>query len=179
MRLSNAATLLVTCMPAEEQLCSKCGRSCRAEDVLAVDGRAVCRRCLHGDIRPVCMYPIGYVRREGGGGDGRRDDREEVVAIELLPTMAPFLEGLSDEQRLTIVWVFDRSCGVRTRFRRGLDGKEVGIFASRSPHRINPIAITEVELVAVEGTTLRVRGLDAWDGSPVLDIKLALPPRGR
>ena len=48
---------------------------------------------------------------------------------------------------------------------------EVGVFASRSPMRPNHIAVTEVRLVAVEGNKLTVEGLDALDGSPVVDIK--------
>ena len=61
---------------------------------------------------------------------------------------------------------------VRSVFRRGLDGKEVGVFASRTPDRLSRIAIQEVALVKIEGTTLYVEGLDAIHGSPVLDIKL-------
>jgi tRNA (Thr-GGU) A37 N-methylase len=48
---------------------------------------------------------------------------------------------------------------------------EIGVFASDSPHRPNPIAVTIVELLAVEGRRLKVRGLDLYNGTPVLDIK--------
>ena len=58
-------------------------------------------------------------------------------------------------------------------FKRGLDGKEVGVFASRTPDRLSGIAVQNVRLVKIEGTTLYVENLDAIDGSPVLDIKLA------
>lgn len=51
------------------------------------------------------------------------------------------------------------------------DGREHGVFATRSPHRPNPIGLCVVELMGREGTTLRVRGLDALDGSPLIDIK--------
>lgn len=46
-----------------------------------------------------------------------------------------------------------------------------GVFATRSPHRPNPISLHTVELLEIRGTVLRVRGLDAVDGTPVLDIK--------
>ena len=52
---------------------------------------------------------------------------------------------------------------------------EVGIFAQRAKHRPNPIGITAVELVTREGNVLKVRGLDAIDGTPVLDIKPYYP----
>jgi tRNA (adenine37-N6)-methyltransferase len=61
---------------------------------------------------------------------------------------------------------------VRSRFKRGLDGKTVGVFASRTPGRLSPIGIQDVRLLKVEGTTLIVEGLDAIDGTPVLDIKM-------
>jgi tRNA-Thr(GGU) m(6)t(6)A37 methyltransferase TsaA len=48
-----------------------------------------------------------------------------------------------------------------------------GVFASRSPSRPNPIGLTEVELLRLEGCTLMVRGLDAFKGSPIVDIKPA------
>lgn len=46
-----------------------------------------------------------------------------------------------------------------------------GVFAVRSPMRPNPIGVTEVELVRREGNNLYVRGLDAFNGSPIIDIK--------
>jgi tRNA-Thr(GGU) m(6)t(6)A37 methyltransferase TsaA len=52
---------------------------------------------------------------------------------------------------------------------------EVGVFASRSPSRPNPIGLCVVELVKVEGCVLTVRGLDAFEGSPVVDVKPYLP----
>ena len=51
----------------------------------------------------------------------------------------------------------------------------LGIFAQRAKHRPNPIGITAVEVVSVKGNTVKVRGLDAIDGTPVLDIKPYFP----
>ena len=51
------------------------------------------------------------------------------------------------------------------------DLPEVGVFATCSPARPNPILVTAVEVLGVEGTSLTVRGLEAVDRSPVLDIK--------
>ena len=82
------------------------------------------------------------------------------------------MHKLEDEPRLTVVYHLHKPRPIRSRFRRGLDGKEVGVFASRTPDRLSPIAIQDVQLLEVRGTTLVVEGLDAIDGSPVLDIKL-------
>jgi len=61
---------------------------------------------------------------------------------------------------------------IRSTFSRGIDGKEVGIFASRTPNRLSRIGITNVKLVKIEDTTLFVKNLDAINGTPILDIKL-------
>lgn len=57
------------------------------------------------------------------------------------------------------------------------DGTTIGTFAIRSPLRPNPIAASLVRLVAVEGATLVVRGLDCLDGTPLIDIKPDECPR--
>ncbi len=56
-----------------------------------------------------------------------------------------------------------------------LGGKAIGVFATRSPHRPNPIGLSLVEVVGVEGRELIVRGIDMIDGTPVLDIKPYMP----
>lgn len=53
-----------------------------------------------------------------------------------------------------------------------------GVFTTRSPDRPNPIGLHRVEVVAVEGTRLRVRGLEAVDGTPIVDVKPVLGPVG-
>jgi tRNA (Thr-GGU) A37 N-methylase len=58
-----------------------------------------------------------------------------------------------------------------------MDGKKVGVFASRSPDRLSRIGIQDVRLVRIEGTTLVVEGMDAINGTPVLDIKLRWPEK--
>jgi tRNA-Thr(GGU) m(6)t(6)A37 methyltransferase TsaA len=53
---------------------------------------------------------------------------------------------------------------------------ETGVFATRSPHRPNPIGLHQVTVLALDGTRLRVQGLEAIDGTPVLDVKPVLGP---
>ena len=79
---------------------------------------------------------------------------------------------LADERYICVVYHLHEHGNIRSVFERGLDGKEVGVFASRTPHRLNPVAIQNVELLKIEGTVLHVKGLDAINGSPVLDIKM-------
>jgi len=92
--------------------------------------------------------------------------------IELLPSQERFLYKLDEEKHLTVVYYLHKARPVRSRFKRGLDGKEVGVFASRTPDRLTPIGIQDVRLVGIRGTVLIVEGLDAIDGTPVLDLKM-------
>ncbi len=136
-----------------------------------VDGEALAIEALYGADRPILIRAIGHVVREAGGAADQAHGN--LSEIRLLPGMERFMAGLEEETALVILWHLDRALPVRTRFPRGWDGKEVGPFASRTPHRLTPIGVTEVELLEVRGTTLVVRGLDAFDGTPVLDIKVS------
>ena len=87
-----------------------------------------------------------------------------------------YVEGLFELDRLKRIWVifgFDRRRGwsslVRPRYAKG--DSLVGIFASRGVQRPNKLGLTLVDLMRVEGNTVTVRGLDAFDGSPVYDVK--------
>jgi tRNA-Thr(GGU) m(6)t(6)A37 methyltransferase TsaA len=81
------------------------------------------------------------------------------------------LTDLADHRRIQVLYWMHRA-------RRDLvmqsplrTGRITGSFALRSPVRPNPIASSIVELVAIEGTTLQVRGLDCLDGTPLIDLK--------
>ena len=94
--------------------------------------------------------------------------------VELFPSQKQFMYKLDEEPYLTIVYYLHKVTSIQTVFNRRIDGKRVGVFASRTPHRLSKIAIQDVKLIKIEGTMLYVEGLDAMDGSPVLDVKLKL-----
>ena len=158
----------------QKHQCSKCGKKVGEKKLCIVDDASICVKCMYGATEPVEVYPIGIVRstsqrtRTGFGvvGDGK------ISRIELIPSQKPFMYKLEEEKHLTVVYYFHKARPVRSVFKRGLDGKLVGVFASRTPDRLSRIAVQDVTLVKVEETTLYVKGLDAIDGSPVLDIKL-------
>ncbi len=84
-----------------------------------------------------------------------------------------FVDGLykiEDYKHLQIIFHFHQSVGYKLIGPRRY-GPERGVFASRSPKRPSPIAVTTVELIERKDNVLRVKGLDAIDGTPVLDIK--------
>lgn len=139
---------------------------------------------MSGDL---VLRPIGRV--VGGRGEAIDDDWGQVTAtIELDPTEleAGATDGLADFSHVEVVFCFDRvdpgAVCRGTRHPRGrADWPSVGILAQRAKDRPNRIGTTVCELVGVGPHTLEVRGLDATDGTPVLDVKPYLAefgPRG-
>lgn len=154
--------------------CIICGKIKPIDDICIVDGKNICNMCMHGNKKPFMVYPIGYVknslkRKPGSFGNTGKGN---ISQIELFPSQMPFMYMLEEEKHLTIVYYLNKRKPIRSVFKRGLDGKEVGIFASRTPDRPSGIAIQEVVLLKVDGKKLYVEGLDAINDSPVLDIKL-------
>jgi tRNA-Thr(GGU) m(6)t(6)A37 methyltransferase TsaA len=96
------------------------------------------------------------------------------VIEERLPANA--LAGLDDFSHVEVVYLFDRveeaSITFGARHPRGnTDWPKLGVFAQRAKGRPNRIGVTTCEIVAVDGRRVHVRGLDAIDGTPVLDLK--------
>ncbi len=128
--------------------------------------------------------PIAYVRspytesaKIPKGLNARHDAQG---AIEFLREYEPGLLDVEGFSHLFVLWVFDRANGCDLVARPpGDEGRPHGVFATRSPRRPNPIGLTVVELLGRSGATLRVRGVDMLDGTPVLDIKpymSSIPP---
>lgn len=119
--------------------------------------------------------PIGYVRspysdtKQIPKGLGARHDAEGE--LEILPEYEAGLKDIEGFSHLIVVWVFDRSEGFELCGRPPCDDREHGVFATRSPRRPNPIALTAVELLGRDGRRLHVRGIDMLDQTPILDLK--------
>jgi tRNA (adenine37-N6)-methyltransferase len=122
------------------------------------------------------VQPIGTVT--SSRAEALDDDWDSVTAtITLLP---PYDErsvaGLAEFSHVEVVFLFDRVdpasvCEHARRPRGNPDWPEVGIFAQRAKDRPNRIGLCTGEVVAVDGASIVVRGLDAIDGTPVLDLK--------
>ena len=123
----------------------------------------------------IVMKPIGVARtplrtrEDVPRGLGARHEAEG--SIELRPELAEGLRDIEGFSHLYVIWVFDRAEGYELVGPNPTDGLPHGVFATRSPRRPNPIALTVVELLGRDGATLHVRGVDMLDGSPVLDLK--------
>jgi tRNA-Thr(GGU) m(6)t(6)A37 methyltransferase TsaA len=115
--------------------------------------------------------PIGYVENDYLEPEYKEEVYQKVSKIILREDLIDGLYRVEELEKLYILFYFSRSEGYKLIHRRRYDGEMSGVFASRSPYRPNGIGLTIVELLKVEGNVLHVKGLDAINGTPVLDIK--------
>ena len=119
--------------------------------------------------------PIGIVRSPHTEtatipkGPDARHTAEGV--LELRPELEAGLQDIEGFSHLFVIWMFHRAEGADLVSTPPTDDRPHGVFASRSPRRPNPIALSVVELVKRDGPRLHVRGVDMVDGTPILDIK--------
>jgi tRNA-Thr(GGU) m(6)t(6)A37 methyltransferase TsaA len=125
----------------------------------------------------ITLHPIGYVRRRPAAGTDPDRLRRALAEIVVEPALASGLEGIEHCPRLVVLFYCHRSQGLALRVHpRGDPQRSLrGVFATRSPARPNPLGLTVVTLVGVRGNVLQVLGLDALDGTPVLDLKPFAP----
>ena len=127
----------------------------------------------------ISLRPIAWVRN---GRDSTNDAGWGAIEsrIELRPEAAAGLEGLDQFSHALVIFYMhldpDREAPVLRRRPRSRDDMPLlGVFAQRGRMRPNPIGVTAVEIVKIEPGVLVVRGLDAVDGTPVLDLKPYAP----
>ena len=136
------------------------------------------------------MKTIARIRSDFAGKFGVPRQSGLVEALEARVVFEPeyrnsaALRGLEGFSHIWLVWVFDQAVRAEwsptVRPPRLGGNARLGVFATRSPFRPNPIALSAVTLAGMEktrewGTVLRVRGADLMDGTPILDIKPYLP----
>ena len=126
------------------------------------------------------LEPIGFVRTPFADRQAapRQAALEPVAArIELTPS-ADFEHALADLDQWSHIWVlywFHENTDWRPKVLPPRSVEKRGVFATRAPHRPNPIGLSAVALERVEGCTVHIRGADMIDGTPVLDIKPYVP----
>jgi tRNA-Thr(GGU) m(6)t(6)A37 methyltransferase TsaA len=128
----------------------------------------------------IAFAPIGVVRNDvnkmSTGNWAQAESRIDINA-----DLAPGLQGLADFSHVVVVFHLDRippfdKDKQLLRKPRGMEHlAPVGVFAQRTKFRPNPIGVTPVRLLSIQGNTLIVSGLDAMDGTPVLDVKPYIP----
>ncbi|VVB71661.1 S-adenosyl-L-methionine-binding protein [uncultured archaeon] len=126
------------------------------------------------EIGPINLWPIGvihtpYRKREDIPRQGRLSS--EICEIELFPEYSPGLKDIELCTHLFVLFWLHKADRNRLSATPPHDGREHGVFATRSPSRPNLIALDIVKLLGVHERRLKVSGMDALDGSVLLDIK--------
>jgi tRNA-Thr(GGU) m(6)t(6)A37 methyltransferase TsaA len=114
------------------------------------------------------MKPIGFVSRISPNENER--DRSLIAKIVVEESLAPALDGIEEWSHFYVIFWMDRIVHAAEPGSYH-HNSGAGIFAARSPIHPNPIGLTLVELVKRDGNVLWVKGIDALDGTPVVDIK--------
>jgi L-fuculose-phosphate aldolase len=116
---------------------------------------------LHGDIKNRADAPKNFTESDRFG------------TLEIYPEYQEGLDGISPGQTIVVLfWLHQAARNVLKVYPRGDKSRGLrGIFSTRSPVRPNPIAISELKVLAIRGNLLEVSGLDILDGTPIIDIK--------
>ncbi len=116
---------------------------------------------LHGDIAGREDAPKNYTISD------------RVGTLEIYPEYQQGLEGIAPGQTIVVLfWLHKSARDILKVYPRGDRSRGLhGVFSTRSPIRPNPIALSELKVLAVDGNRIEVSGLDIYDGTPILDIK--------
>jgi tRNA-Thr(GGU) m(6)t(6)A37 methyltransferase TsaA len=125
-------------------------------------------------LNKINLDPVGFVQTEATGKEVR--DKTVISQIVFREELTEALEGVEEFSHLFVLfWLHEMSDEDRRIMKVHPRGRSdmplLGIFATRTPHRPNPIGLTRVKLLSVKGNIITVQGLDAFNGTPILDIK--------
>jgi tRNA-Thr(GGU) m(6)t(6)A37 methyltransferase TsaA len=121
----------------------------------------------------VVYRPIGVVLNSSNEPGSPKAIRNSQSVLALDDICSEALEGLEKFKHILVIYHIDRSPGYTAKVHPmgDLSIPKRGVLATRSPCRPNPIGITVAEVLSIDGTRIRVTGLDALNGTPILDIK--------
>jgi len=130
--------------------------------------------CLVSLSSKICLEPIGFVKTKAVGKEVR--DKKVVSQIIFREDLSKALTGVEEFSHLFVLfWLHKISEQDRRILKvhpRGRDDMPLlGVFATRTPYRENPIGLTRVKVLKIEGNIITVQGLDAFNGTPILDVK--------
>ena len=125
------------------------------------------------------IRPIGRVEsalRDLKSAPKQADEGAPSAWLVFAPDVRPGLQGIHiGDEVMLITWLDRADRNLLSIHPRGDTSKaQQGVFSTRSPHRPNPIGLHQVTITAVDGLRLQVRGLEALDGTPIVDLKPVL-----
>jgi len=123
----------------------------------------------------VVFNPIGVIRTPHARLEGMpiqpAGARGVRGTIEIRDDLVPGLKDLDGFSHLILIYHLHRATGANLRVVPFMDTEKRGVFATRAPRRPNPIGLSVVRLVGIEGNVLTIEDVDMLDGTPLLDIK--------
>lgn len=122
-----------------------------------------------GKLRQIGVVRSPYKTRKDAPFQGRHT--KDIATLEIFEEYEPGLLDIEDCSHLIVLYWLDRGDRSVLKTRTPWGPKVHGVFATRSPNRPNPIGFCVADLVERNGRFLKVRGLDALDDSPLIDIK--------
>ncbi len=130
-------------------------------------------------LDPVELNPIGIIHSPHTDPRGMPIQPAGAIGVpgtvEVLEELRPGLQDLEGFSHIVLLYHFHRSHGYDLRVVPFLDTEPRGVFATRAPRRPNPLGLSVVRLVGIEGRVLRIENVDVLDGTPLLDIKPYVP----
>jgi tRNA-Thr(GGU) m(6)t(6)A37 methyltransferase TsaA len=130
-------------------------------------------------MNAVTYHPIGVIHTPFKRPENMPVQPASAAGIEgrvdVLPRYLPGLEDLEGFSHVVLLYHLHLSEGYRLRVKPFLDDRPRGLFATRAPRRPNPLGLSVVRLLAVDGFRLRIGNVDMVDGTPLLDIKPYVP----
>ncbi|MHA1606247.1 MAG: tRNA (N6-threonylcarbamoyladenosine(37)-N6)-methyltransferase TrmO [Candidatus Freyarchaeota archaeon] len=139
-----------------------------------LDGRGGGRGKLEVRYKPIGVIHSPFKRLRGIPIQSVAAERVHGT-VEVFPEYAEGLKDLEGFSHIFLIYHFHLVGKPSLRVKPYMDDQERGVFATRAPARPNPIGISVVRLLKVEGVLLQVQGLDVVDGTPLLDIKPYVP----
>jgi len=155
-------------------VCDRCGTSTMAPLVIEFGGQQLCAKCYRQEVDALTVLsPIGVARNDQPPGTSTRGDGSIVSDIEIRPEYADAMADIRPGDRLQILFRLQVSGDVplKQHPQGDHDRPKKGVFSLRSQRRPNRIGLTAARVLSVEDLSVRVKGLDCWDGTAILDIK--------
>lgn len=128
---------------------------------------------------PVVMEPIGVVHTTASEIPRHWTVSEIEGTLEIEEKYLQGLQDIKPGQKIIVIFYFDRSSPFSSEFLVQTPphrSEAMGVFSICSPRRPNPIGLSVLEVLGVEGSTLQVKAVDMYDGTPILDIKPFISP---
>lgn len=132
---------------------------------------------MDSELSEINLKAIGIIRNEIEQPT-RQDSQDVISEIVVDSSLSEALDNLDEFSHIIVIyWIHlsRRPAPTKVRPRGNPEHALMGVFATRSPSRPNPIGKATVRLLQRQGNILKVKGLDAIDGTPVIDIKPYIP----